>query len=234
MRIFYSSFLKLSFYLVSKEKIFFQLEKKAKVVKQSKNDAKIAAKQSKNDAKSVSQLGIKRKALDESAVTNLNKKAKVQKIFNLDILSEEQRRKEARDKCSLFVAGIPKKTKAQDLKSFFGWLIFADETHCDKAYDAISKQTLKGTPIKVDFCGVKSKMKKETQLPINPLELYISGFPPNTTKEQIFICIHFIFRFCFVTFANEADAKAAFDKGKSLKIGGQPVDVFYARIKKGD
>lgn len=85
MRIFYSSFLKLSFYLVSKEKIFFQLEKKAKVAKQSKNDAKIAAKQSKNDAKSVSQLGIKRKALDESAVTNLNKKAKVQKIFNLAI-----------------------------------------------------------------------------------------------------------------------------------------------------
>lgn len=33
-------------------------------------------------------------------------------------------------------------------------------------------------------------MKKETvripqQLPINPLELYISGFPPNTTKEQM-------------------------------------------------
>lgn len=71
--------------MVSKEKIFFQLEKKAKVAKQSKNDAKIAAKQSKNDAKSVSQLGIKRKALDESAVTNLNKKAKVQKIFNLAI-----------------------------------------------------------------------------------------------------------------------------------------------------
>lgn len=38
-------------------------------------------------------------------------------IYVKDILSEEQRRKEARDKCSLFVAGIPKKTKAQDLKS---------------------------------------------------------------------------------------------------------------------
>lgn len=39
------------------------------------------------------------------------------------------------------------------------------------------------------------------------------------------------YRFCFVKFANEADAAAAFEKGKNLKVGGNPIDVMYARFK---
>lgn len=40
-------------------------------------------------------------------------------------------------------------------------------------------------------------------------------------------------RFCFVKFDNAKDARAAFEKGRTLKIGGAPVDVLYARLKKG-
>ncbi|VDM37723.1 unnamed protein product [Toxocara canis] len=136
------------------------------------------------------------------------------------------------------------------LFSSFAWLIFASEEHCDKAFEVISKQSVNGKQLTVDFCGVKSKHPpKQTdrnQQPINPLELYVSGFPASTSKDQIKV----LFRsatsvtfppaakaknklFCFVKFDNVKDARAAFEKGKMLKIGGAPVDVLYARLKKG-
>lgn len=40
------------------------------------------------------------------------------------------------------------------------------------------------------------------------------------------------FRCCFVKFDDEKQAKAAFEKGKTLRIGGVPVDVLYARLGK--
>lgn len=42
-----------------------------------------------------------------------------------------------------------------------------------------------------------------------------------------------ISRYCFIQFANEKEARAGFEKGKTLKISGMPVDVLYARIRKG-
>jgi len=132
----------------------------------------------------------------------------------------------------------------------FAWLIFSSDETCDKAFDSVSKAQLQGKSLTVDFCGSKSKNSgkhgdaKSNSQPINPLELYVHGCPPDVTKEQLKL----VFRtatdikfpavknrlksFCFVSFATEADAKAAFEKGKSLKIAGHPVDVLYARMRK--
>ncbi|CAG9540278.1 unnamed protein product [Cercopithifilaria johnstoni] len=180
-----------------------------------------------------------------------------------DVVREEQKRREERDKKSLFVRGLPKDVKLGQLKALhndilyvrhmphrnFAWLIFASEKLCEKAYEDISKQTVEGRTLAVDFCGAKAKtrpQKDRSQLPINPLELFVGGLPPSTSKDQMKV----IFRqatnisfpkqarnknklYCFVQFANEKEARAAFEKGKTLKINSMPVDVLYARIRKG-
>ncbi|VDK82168.1 unnamed protein product [Litomosoides sigmodontis] len=180
-----------------------------------------------------------------------------------DVVKEEQKRREERDKKSLFVRGLPKDVKVGQLKALhndilyvrhmphrnFAWLIFASEKLCEKAYEDISKQTVEGRTLTVDFCGAKAKtrpQKDRSQLPINPLELFVGGLPPSTSKDQMKV----IFRqatnisfpkqarnknklYCFVQFGNENEARAAFEKGKTLKISGVPVDVLYARIRKG-
>ncbi|VDL67643.1 unnamed protein product [Nippostrongylus brasiliensis] len=79
-------------------------------------------------------------------------------------------------------------------------------------------------------------------MPLNPLELYINGVPGNVTKDDIknvFRAAVSIsipnarpndLRRAFVKFSTEEDAKAAFDKGKGLKLSGRSVEVFYARM----
>ncbi|EJW86198.1 hypothetical protein WUBG_02892, partial [Wuchereria bancrofti] len=180
-----------------------------------------------------------------------------------DVIKEEQKRRDERDKKSLFVRGLPKDVKLGQLKALhndilyvrhmphrnFAWLIFASEKLCEKAYEDISKQTVEGRTLTVDFCGSKAKtrpQKDRSQLPINPLELFVGGLPPSTSKDQMKV----IFRqatsisfpkqarnknklYCFVQFGDEKEARAAFEKGKTLKISGVPVDVLYARIRKG-
>lgn len=73
-------------------------------------------------------------------------------------------------------------------KFSFAWLIFASEKLCEKAYEDISKQTVEGRTLTVDFCGAKAKtrpQKDRSQLPINPLELFVGGLPPSTSKDQM-------------------------------------------------
>ncbi|OZC10668.1 hypothetical protein X798_02417, partial [Onchocerca flexuosa] len=198
--------------------------------------------------------GIKRKCEDGPSLKLEDAK---------EVIKEEQKRREERDKKSLFVRGLPKDVKLGQLKALhndilyvrhmphrnFAWLIFASEKLCEKAYEDISKQTIEGRTLTVDFCGAKAKtrpQKDRSQLPINPLELFVGGLPPSTSKDQMKV----IFRqatnisfpkqarnknklYCFVQFGNEKEARAAFEKGKTLKINGIPVDVLYARIRKG-
>ncbi|VDM13171.1 unnamed protein product, partial [Wuchereria bancrofti] len=119
-----------------------------------------------------------------------------------DVIKEEQKRRDERDKKSLFVRGLPKDVKLGQLKALhndilyvrhmphrnFAWLIFASEKLCEKAYEDISKQTVEGRTLTVDFCGSKAKtrpQKDRSQLPINPLELFVGGLPPSTSKDQM-------------------------------------------------
>ncbi|VDN92765.1 unnamed protein product [Brugia pahangi] len=211
-------------------------------------------KQAKAVANKDEMKGVKRKCEDEPLLKPEDAK---------EVIKEEQKRRDERDKKSLFVRGLPKDVKLGQLKALhndilyvrhmphrnFAWLIFASEKLCEKAYEDISKQTVEGRTLTVDFCGSKAKtrpQKDKSQLPINPLELFVGGLPPSTSKDQMKV----IFRqatnisfpkqarnknklYCFVQFGDEKEARAAFEKGKTLKISGVPVDVLYARIRKG-
>ncbi|VDN00743.1 unnamed protein product [Thelazia callipaeda] len=182
-----------------------------------------------------------------------------------DVIGEEQRRREERDRKSLFVKGLPKDVKQEELKALhdgilhlfltrskifsFAWLIFDSEDACDRAYEKVSKQVVGGRALIVDFCGAKAKTRPHkdiNQLPLKPLELFVGGLPPSTSKDQMKIIFqqatNITFpkqarnrnKFCFVQFSDEKEAREAFEKGKTLKVGGAPVDVLYARMRKSD
>ncbi|KAI1733060.1 nucleolin [Ditylenchus destructor] len=121
------------------------------------------------------------------------------------IASEEERRREERNKKSLFLKGVNKNMKLSELKALHpdiaavrtagahAWLIFSTEAACDKAYAAISKKKAEGKPIAVDFCGSKSKNKheenkdhsKKGDRPVDPLQIVLSGIPKGTSTEQL-------------------------------------------------
>lgn len=91
-----------------------------------------------------------------------------------EVISEEERRKEERDKRSLFVKGFGKETKEAALKKLHAdivsvrlakthaWLIFSTEAACDKAFATINKANVGGGQLQADFCGPKSKHSKHT------------------------------------------------------------------------
>jgi len=112
---------------------------------------------------------------------------------------------------------------------------------------------VEGKALDVDFCGDKSKKDSVTEkkkhpkdeTPINPLELFVAGFPSDTTKEDVKLlfknAVEVSFpkpaksknkRFCFVRFSNAQDTKASFEKNANIKIHGTPIDVLYARLKR--
>jgi RNA recognition motif-containing protein len=231
-----------------------------------KQKKKMAAEQLK--AKTAGQqpaVGQKRKTDDVAPTTS-----KQPKLANNDaVLGEEDRRRHDRDERSLYVKGFPKGTSQSDLKALhpdiigvrlmpertFAWVMFTTTDACNKAFSAVSKAKISGKELTVDYCGQQSKTYKDrmtsakatdglAKKPVNPLELFVAGYPPNTTTDQIKIlfpnCVSVSLptpkksgnkKFCFVKFANDADAAAAFEKGKNVKIGGTPVDVMYARLK---
>lgn len=73
--------------------------------------------------------------------------------------------------------------------SSFAWLVFSSTEALEKAYEPISKAKVKGSSITVDYCGSRSKKANEVKQfnkgPINPLELYVAGFPASTSKDVI-------------------------------------------------
>lgn len=69
---------------------------------------------------------------------------------------------------SYLFLGVGKTMKVSDLKSLHpdivdvrcvashAWLVFSNETACDKAYKTLSKKKIEGKLLVVDFCGPKS------------------------------------------------------------------------------
>ncbi|KJH43687.1 hypothetical protein DICVIV_10306, partial [Dictyocaulus viviparus] len=199
--------------------------------------------------------GVKRKAMAD------DRSAKHIKLDETSIINEENRRRQERDERSLFIKGLPKNTKTKELEglcsdietvrhlkgSSFAWIVFSNEASCNKAYGELSNVKVGGKELTVDFCGSKSSRKPHNpkeSLPVNPLELYINGLSAQVTKDELknvfpaAVSIHIPskrhheLRRAFVLFSSEDDAKVAFDKGRGLKLGGQSVEVFYARIRK--
>jgi len=174
------------------------------------------------------------------------------------ILKEEERRRKERNSRSLFVKGVSPKMKDSDLKNLspdiihvnrkksVAWLLFNSKEACDKAYTKISEIKLGKDKLVVDFCDDRSTYKPEKQRsdsrPMNPLELVVSNLAPNTEREKlelifknaVHITLKHHHRYAFVRFDNEKSAREAFEKAKGLKINGQPVDVYYARIQLDD
>lgn len=43
--------------------------------------------------------------------------------------------------------------------------------------------------------------------------------------------IHFFSKTAFLRFADEAEARQAFEKGRTANIGGVPFNIYYSRIQ---
>jgi len=205
---------------------------------------------------------VKRKA-DDSVVQVAQQKSKISSADQASILAEEDRRRESRNRQSLFLKGVAKGMTHSSLKALHpdiasvrvagnhAWLVFSSEPACAKAFPKISELKVEGKAVVVDFCGSKSKNAKPTQQdpehdsknrPINPLEILVSGIPKTTTKEQLAVVfpnaktvnmpsrVKNKNQIAFLKFDTEAEARAAFDKGDTMKIGGAMVDVYYSRI----
>ncbi|KAI6195133.1 hypothetical protein M3Y96_01198500 [Aphelenchoides besseyi] len=170
-----------------------------------------------------------------------------------EIIKENHRRRVERDNRAIFLNLSGKKDRAADssLKALHpdilvvsrlkkaAFLVFLSEAVRDKAYKQLQKAHLKGKPVSIDYCGDKGKRPhgepdvNNTQ--INLLQLVISDLPSETQKsslEIIFpkateIAIMNKKQIAFLSFGNEADAREAWDKGKSLKVGGVPIMVRY-------
>uniref|UniRef100_A0A915DDQ5 RRM domain-containing protein n=1 Tax=Ditylenchus dipsaci TaxID=166011 RepID=A0A915DDQ5_9BILA len=192
-------------------------------------------------------LSEKRK-LESSPATKVQPVAKQARLQDQkSIISEEERRREDRNKKSLFVKGVAKKMKPTDLRALHpdilsvrvvganAWLIFPTEAACEKAHGAITSKKFEGKPMVVDFCGSKSKNKEKavstasdakSVRPVDPLQIVVAGLPNINvlTKFKAESAMG------FVKFDQEQQAQEAFDKGASLKIKGAPVDVYFARV----
>uniref|UniRef100_A0A915DXG4 Uncharacterized protein n=1 Tax=Ditylenchus dipsaci TaxID=166011 RepID=A0A915DXG4_9BILA len=175
----------------------------------------------------------------------------------ISIKEEEQRRRQDRSDKSLFIKGVAKKMNAGDLKALHpgvvavrilsqnAWLVFASESACAKAYDAISAKTVDGKPIDVDRCGALAKNTKvyaspKSDRPVDFFEIVISGLAPKTTKESLQMLfpqaskINVVVKnksttIAFVRFEDKQLAREAFANGASLMVAGVPVDVSFAR-----
>ena len=119
--------------------------------------------------------GEKRKAPSDNESSQTLHSTKQPRLNDqTSILSEEERRREERNKKSLFVKGVGKSMKASDLKglhpdvvdvrvvSSHAWLIFPSEAACAKAHKALSAKKVNGKPLVVDFCGSKSQNKPQS------------------------------------------------------------------------
>jgi len=128
------------------------------------------------------------------------------------------------------------------------WLEFASEDKCDAAYAALQDQKIHGQPLAIDFCGRKStkptsRVERISQLSINPLALMVSHVPFDCADEQVKLVFpksaDITFRkkegmstkSALVRFTDEAECREAFDKGRQMTIGGQPVEVLYGRVQ---
>ncbi|XP_064596553.1 nucleolin-like [Liolophura sinensis] len=112
---------------------------------------------------------------------------------------EEDKRREIRDRKTLFVKHLPSACTVEDLEKLssdivevrlnvgkkgcrgFGFLEFADEKTAEKNFKLLAKSKIHKRQLVVDFVGQKSKSGKSNQSKIqtddlDPLKLYVTGF----------------------------------------------------------
>ena len=139
----------------------------------------------------------------------------------------------------------------EDIRIRYAFVEFASEAEAEEAKPDIAGQCLDGCPVYVDYVGEKSaggKKKKnpdsKSKAPINPSRLFVSGVHAGLTPIKLKKVFPKSVRalipersekkgktFGFVQFKDPADAKAAFDRSKDLKIDGNPVTVTFARME---
>jgi len=117
------------------------------------------------------------------------------------------------------------------------FLQFSTVAARDKAFPIVSKSRLKGKPIQANVCREKQKTPRAQSNDdmIDPFQLVLLDLPAGIVKDKlevIFPSAANIFVFWksnngFVLFDSEAEAKDAFEKHRSLKIGGVPITVRY-------
>jgi len=124
----------------------------------------------------------------------------------------------------------------------FALVVFTTEDEAVKAKKQIQVKKFNESELFVDFCGEKSKSKKEDKKSqnsqtVNPCRLYVSGFKDKVNKTLLAT----LFPKCssswvkknaffgFVNFPNPELTKDAFDAAQDLDIGGNKITVMYAK-----
>jgi RNA recognition motif-containing protein len=176
-----------------------------------------------------------------------------------DIRIEEEEREKAADTRMLFVKNMPENISEEDLKKLssdilvvrrkkpkcrFGYFVFANEKLAEKNYTKLQNVKCGEKVLVVDFYGLKSKNPTKPFLrkkhPIHPMKLYIQNMPSVEGLEDLIrfypdaiswtVPTNFVNKkYALVTFASTQSARAAFDKSKSLVVGGVPVTVVFSK-----
>merc|ERR1711988_973474 len=147
---------------------------------------------------------------------------------------------------------VPRQGKGKEKHNIkYCFVEFNDESTCESTKDKLAANP----DFAVDFVGDKSKNRQEkfatgstnkpSKMPINPCRLHVSGFGQNITKEKLKALFpksksatipKGVDHYGFVEFFQPADAKAAFDAAKKLKLesgeGTQSMTVVFARMQK--
>lgn len=111
---------------------------------------------------------LKRKAEDLISTKTPAKQSRLNDQSS--ILDEESRRREERNRRSIFLKGVGKLLKkGGDVKSLHpditavrtmginAWALFPTEATCEKAYKQLEAKSVNGKKLSIDFCGKKAK-----------------------------------------------------------------------------
>jgi len=174
--------------------------------------------------------------------------------FDPESIREMERRQIERENRSIFIK-YEKKSNITDfaLRSLHSdivnvvqtnrsaFLQFATVAARDKAFPIVSKSRVKGKPVQANLCGEQKTSKAQTKYDmVDPFQLVLLDLPAGIVKDKlevIFPNATNIFVFWksnngFVLFDSEEEAKEAFEKHRSLKIGGVPITVRYRTFAK--
>uniref|UniRef100_A0A0N4Z235 RRM domain-containing protein n=1 Tax=Parastrongyloides trichosuri TaxID=131310 RepID=A0A0N4Z235_PARTI len=204
---------------------------------------------------------LKEESSDEDEIVKVKKlpvpKEKV--IKPTEIMIEDQKRREERDRRSLRIKSLPLDTTSEEIKKLTPealsiritrgkkkcgcYLVYGGVETCKKAVKVLSATTFKGSRLEAQWLGSPEyrAQAKPSKQPINPFELYIGGlanFTPKSAIEKVFpnATVNMQFgpqgeqkNFVFIRFPTEKDAYDAFKKHENLTINKQLVDVFFGR-----
>ncbi|CEF65857.1 RNA recognition motif domain and Nucleotide-binding, alpha-beta plait domain-containing protein [Strongyloides ratti] len=176
-----------------------------------------------------------------------------------ELLGEDMKRREEREKCTLRIKTLPLDTTVEEIKKLVPssvsvrftrnkkkcscYLVFKTEAICKKVLKEISSKEIRGCKMESHWLGIRDVQgqNKLSKQPLNPFELYIGGmasFTPKSALEKAFpdgtVNIQTDPRgeqknFAFVKYTTEQAAYNAFKKNSNLILNNQLVDVFYGR-----